>query len=563
LKSDTGRFVVCLLALAGLAAALGGCGLLGQQVVARVDKRTLTLKQFEVLLGQAQGGVAPLDSTRRRALVDDWVDRTELVAEAESMHLDTLPAVTVAVRGQAEQAMAEELFRRNVVLKVKVSEPDMRVLYEQRKEARKVADIVVTRPEVADEVKRQLDHGMPFEQAARQYSQDTRTAPGGGVVADEVYAGELPLELEAPVMRLKPGEVSGPIHYQTAYIILKLLAVRPAERGPYDQEKMRLENLLRRRSQEAYTQKWLSDLKARRKYVVEDADIRRFVDRIVAAPGDTLPTLPPAVLAEPLARFVGGPYTVGDLLRDAEQSSLLSRPSLGSEPQVRQAVDNGATFALLVAEARSEQLDRDPEVVQKLRQLREVALSRAVVGRVLGHLPQPGEAELRAQYELRKGEFVNQGQAEVSQVVTPSESGAREAAREARANVDFFSLQRRYSKPTAEEARDGGEARVVFDGSRPALQDSLGGRQGNEIVGPVASGGRYYVFRVRAVYPPMNMSFDQARSTLLRQLANEQQTRVLQEHLTELKRRWPPQVNVKSVLAAKPAKLAPAGAGSR
>jgi hypothetical protein len=139
-------------------------------------------------------------------------------------------------------------------------------------------------------------------------------------------------------------------------------------------------------------------------------------------------------------------------------------------------------------------------------------------------------------------------------------SDAEAAARQARANMPFHTLVKQYSRPTAEEARAEGMVRVIFDGTRPALEDSLRNRLGGQIVGPVAYGGRYYVFQVQNVAPPMSISFDEARMRLMQEMSRENQMRTLREHLEGLKKRWPPTIHTKTMLAAKPAKPArPAG----
>jgi hypothetical protein len=138
---------------------------------------------------------------------------------------------------------------------------------------------------------------------------------------------------------------------------------------------------------------------------------------------------------------------------------------------------------------------------------------------------------------------------------------AQQAASEARANVPFVTLQKRYSKPDAQEALTDGVIRVIFDGREPALEDSLRNRSPGQVVGPVAVNGRYHVMQVRDVAPAMNLGFDEARMTLLQRVSRERQKQVVDAHIAELKKRWPPKINVRAMLAAKPAKPAPAAGG--
>ncbi|MBI5836357.1 MAG: peptidyl-prolyl cis-trans isomerase [Candidatus Eisenbacteria bacterium] len=559
MRNTLGRTRISLLVLAPLvllAVAAGGCDILRQQVVAKVEKHTLTLKQFETLLGQSAGGPTPPDSVYRRMMVDDWIDRTLLVQEAETMKLDTLAQVNNQLRVQADQVVAEELYRREVVEKAKVTEADIKAIYEKRKSSWQIAHIVCADRAKADEARAAVAKGMSFEEAAAKFSQDPQTGMMGGVVPHAFSYGELPPELEDVLAKLKAGEVGGPVEYQGGFEILKLLEIKPAEVAPYAQLKPELEKMLMQRRNTTLTQALVKAMKTKHKFVIQPSDVKRFVERMRGAPGDTIPAFSQDVLNEPLARFEGGPYTTGDFLRDISRSSMMSRPNLSEDVTVTRFVDNGATYALLIAEARSRKLDREPRVLTQLEQAREQALTRAVVAKVLGSRPHPGEEELRAEYEKRKGDFVNNGSAEFFVISTTVERDAQEASREARAGIPFATLQKRYAKPTAEEARLNGAGRLVFDGRRPALEDSLRGRQPGSVVGPVAFEGRYFVYEVRNTFPPMSQGFEDARMSLMQIVSREWQTRLLREHVDQLKKKWVPTVNVKTMLGAKPAKPA-------
>jgi parvulin-like peptidyl-prolyl isomerase len=402
---------------------------------------------------------------------------------------------------------------------------------------------------------------MPFEEVARRFSQDVQTAQMGGAVPGEFSAGDLPAELDGPLSKLKVGEVSAVLPFQGSYEILKVTAIRPTQRAPFEQEKASLEGILKNFKRGELQTAFINDLKKKRRFVVDSLAVKKLAGLMQHPPGDTMPAFPPPYLNEPMARFEGGPYTVGDMLNDVRRTSMMNRPNLADETVVARYAENGAMYPMLIAEARSLKLERDARVQAALKQQREEVLSRAVVMKLLGANPHPSDDELRTEYEKRMNEFVNGGQAQVLEIVTPALQDAQRAAGEARANVPFVTLQKRYSKPTPEEALAEGTLRVIFDGKEPALEDSLRGRAPGQVVGPVALNGRYHVMQVRDVAPAMNMSFDEARMTLLQRVSRERQKQTVDSHIAELKKRWPPKINVRAMLAAKPAKPAPVAGG--
>jgi foldase protein PrsA len=66
-----------------------------------------------------------------------------------------------------------------------------------------------------------LQNGADFAQFARDYSDDPNSAPGGGKLGP-VTKGALPPEIEAQVLRLQPGQVSGPIPSRFGIHLFKL-----------------------------------------------------------------------------------------------------------------------------------------------------------------------------------------------------------------------------------------------------------------------------------------------------------------------------------------------------
>lgn len=545
---------VLLGALAG--AFLAGCSLLAdRQVVAQVGNQTLTLKQYEQQLGKVGNGIAPPDSVHRRLIVDDWVDRSELVLEALAAKLDTVGEVKRRVGALYQEALGEELYRVDVGSRIKVTDADTKALYARRKESRVVAHILVLSPEDAKIVTDLLAKGTPFEQVANEHSMDRNSAIHGGVVG-EVMAGQLPDDVEEAVFKAVEGGVTSPLKAPNGFEIIKVVKINPQTPPPYESQKAELQQMVKQRLEFKLTRAKIEAVKASRKFVIQDADIQSFVRRFAVMARDSGradPHFTPLEEAAPLARFKGGPYTVGELLGDLHNTPVAYRPDLTDVPPVKQFVEGRCTLRLFALEARDRGLERSPELAVRLRTVRDNLLAQAAVQKIMAAVQAPGDEALAAQYQAHKGEFVNGGQADVMEIVTPSAQDAAEAAREARANMDFAALQRRYSKPNADEARTGGRSIIYFDGTHPELEDSLRMKQPGTVVGPVSGGGRFTVLVVRRVYPPLNSSLEQAREQLRQRALREAQSAALKAHVDELKKRVPPRINHDVMMKAKPA----------
>lgn len=82
--------------------------------------------------------------------------------------------------------------------------------------------------QLADRLIRQLQSGTPFQALAQNFSRSATAAVGGDL--GWVKSGEIDAEIEAALVRLKPGEISEPVHTEEGFTIL-LLRDRRASQG--------------------------------------------------------------------------------------------------------------------------------------------------------------------------------------------------------------------------------------------------------------------------------------------------------------------------------------------
>jgi len=85
----------------------------------------------------------------------------------------------------------------------------------------------------AEGIKKELDSGLDFEDAAQKYSQDPESAKKGG---DLGYALKdlLPKELESKAFTMNVGEISNPVESKFGYHILRLDEKRTQQKLNYD-----------------------------------------------------------------------------------------------------------------------------------------------------------------------------------------------------------------------------------------------------------------------------------------------------------------------------------------
>lgn len=121
-------------------------------------------------------------------------------------------------------------------------------------EGAKASHILVDDEAKALDISKQLEDGLEFEAAAKQYSK----CPSKDVGGDLGYftRGKMVPEFEEACFSMKPGEVSGPVKTQFGYHIIKLVEKKEPKIVSLEEVKENIKNhILSRKQQEVYLKK--------------------------------------------------------------------------------------------------------------------------------------------------------------------------------------------------------------------------------------------------------------------------------------------------------------------
>jgi peptidyl-prolyl cis-trans isomerase SurA len=201
-------------------------------VLAEFDKQKITVEEFEKVYAKNNGGyeAAKKDSlSKKKNFLDLYVNFRMKVYDAKRRELDKLPDVVAEYNDYKQKIGVTYLLEKELV------EPNIRELYEKRKEELRVSHIMF-RPDSAgfegayvralailDSIKK----GASFEAMAKAYSQDYYSAPYGGDIF-YITAGDIIPSFEQACYKLKPGEVyPEPVRTQFGYHLIKVTDRRP------------------------------------------------------------------------------------------------------------------------------------------------------------------------------------------------------------------------------------------------------------------------------------------------------------------------------------------------
>ncbi|HLK47502.1 MAG TPA: peptidylprolyl isomerase [Bryobacteraceae bacterium] len=184
-------------------------------------KAPYTKEEFERQLAARKMTVDDLKSQLRRQLTIDKLINKEITS-----HI-TITDADVANFYNANKAsfnLAEPQVHMAQILVTPNPDPNIRNLKNS-----KAQNDTEAKTKILD-IDARLKRGDDFAMLAQNYSEDPNTAPNGG---DMGFVPESALERANPELRkmvvsLPPGAVSGPIHSQEGYRILKVISKEPA-----------------------------------------------------------------------------------------------------------------------------------------------------------------------------------------------------------------------------------------------------------------------------------------------------------------------------------------------
>lgn len=282
------------LAACGLAAWLAACAPAAEEpaVLAFVNGKPITQEELDqrwAELPEATQAYYRGEGGKRKFL-DDLVTREVLLQEARKLGLDQEPRFRERLERLKEQLVLDQLVKVAVQPQLEVPKEELEAYYAAHEAdfaaaQVRAAHILLPTAKQAQDLKRQLDEGADFGKLARRYSADEATRERGGDLGP-YRKGAVAPEVEAVILKLKPGAVSEPVQSQAGFHLVTV-----TEREPDDPS--RVAALRERLRKELYAEKrrqrfeaYVSGLKAAATIRMAEAS-KLLTEGAPAAPGPT------------------------------------------------------------------------------------------------------------------------------------------------------------------------------------------------------------------------------------------------------------------------------------
>ncbi len=241
----------------------------------------------------------------RVKLVDRMIERLLLLEDSYDRMLNT--EKSEEIEHLREDMLKQEWHREEVHQKLEVTDDEVKQFYEENKERfqtpprMKISVIVVRQGQNEEENKRaeekiqeaykklkpgMFKKGLPFEEVAKQYSEDSRTAQNGGEL-DHWILGETgdPLfetmnhAFHEKFMHLKEGEITEPFLLGRDYLIVKVREKEGPQQRDFEEVKEHLREDLELKKHDELTAKMYDEMLNQANLVIYDQVLESFVSQ--------------------------------------------------------------------------------------------------------------------------------------------------------------------------------------------------------------------------------------------------------------------------------------------
>ncbi len=159
-----------------------------------------------------------------KAIVKEMVNQELLLLDAKKNKLDQDEEFTRVLEETKDSLLKNYAFTK-VIGNLEVSEDEIKKVFEENKNifAKDTIDashILVDSKEKAEKIKKEIEEGKAFEDAAREYSTCPSKDAGGAL--GEFGRGQMVKEFEEAAFALEEKQISKPVQTQFGYHIIRL-----------------------------------------------------------------------------------------------------------------------------------------------------------------------------------------------------------------------------------------------------------------------------------------------------------------------------------------------------
>ncbi len=258
-----------------LLSAAAACGDDQAKILAQVNDKKITLRDFNTQLSEVSPKLRPFIKAQKRRYLQGIIEEELLVQEAQKLKLQTDAQILRQIERAKRRLMVQKLLQTVVKDKIQVGDKEAQdyylnntALYQLRERAR-FSIILVKDRALAEEILKKSRAGTDFASLAMAHSVDSTKMRGGNLGFME--KGQMGAGFDQAAFALKPGEVSGLLETPNGFQIIKMTEYQPAKSRSFEEVKESIRRTLLANKEKQAVGDYIAKLRASSKVQVQEA----------------------------------------------------------------------------------------------------------------------------------------------------------------------------------------------------------------------------------------------------------------------------------------------------
>ncbi|MCK5707908.1 MAG: peptidyl-prolyl cis-trans isomerase [Candidatus Aureabacteria bacterium] len=229
------------------------------QLLAKINEYDLTVADFanEAELTISNRDIFSDTYSAKQAFLDELITKKVLLQEAQKNNFDKEKVFMKEIERYWEQALLKVLLKRKFEeLSNAVQISDKELQHEYNKMKRTIfADLIMLNNKKSAE--KLAGSGNNFEKV--------KTSVKANIISDQTpewfIPGDLPITIEKPLFKLKPGQISPIITFGSTWAVVRSIEEKETKIESFKKISSDLKNSLKNKKTEKKLSEWISDLK--------------------------------------------------------------------------------------------------------------------------------------------------------------------------------------------------------------------------------------------------------------------------------------------------------------
>lgn len=487
----------------------------------------------------------------KKEYLDSLISMYIFVEAAFDQGLEKDPEILKILRESKPDFMRDELFKKNVLPYIGVTDEDVDLWYGKMGEEVKMSAIYVLDSVLADSIYEALQNGADFAALARKHSEHQESAVKGGDLGYRRWI-DLSEDFQQNAFDLEVGKTNK-FAASVGFNIVKVTDRRKIEVEPLatirDALISRIQALKRTKIQDAM----FDSLFEAANIKINEETAEFLMDKIETLYPDVIGGKPfrkntfnPDDLAQYernmiLATYKDGEVLLGDYLRQTSTWEDLQRPPFNEIEQLRVAIFQLKMMDILQARAKELKLDESDDFKDATRFFKDQLMAAKMREIITEERSYVSDDEVIDYYRANSQKYMIPKKIHVQEIHVGTEQEAEDIYNRLNQGEDFDKLAEKYTVRPAMKNKKG-DLGFIADYNYPTLFDRAARLDLNQYSKPFPVGDKWSIVRPLGVQEEQAKSFEEVARQIKTELEEQKQVDAVDKWLAENRDKYPVKV---------------------